>query len=179
MKMIETERLLLEGLSENDRESVIDILTNEQVKQTYMIPDFESREQAGELFEGLMKLSEREDRFVRGIFLKKESSVKGCLIGLVNDVGISDGIIELGYAILPMYHNRGYATEMLRAVITELFKIGFRQIEAGAFEENEASFSVMRKSGMKPVENTDEIEYRGTVHKCRYYAISAQDCVPC
>ena len=37
------------------------------------------------------------------------------------------------------------------------------------FEENPASGRVMEKSGMKKIEYTDTIEYRGKVHKCLYY----------
>ena len=47
--------------------------------------------------------------------------------------------------------------------------MGFRKVKAGYFEENVASRRVMEKCGMKQLSYTDEIEYRGIVHKCFYY----------
>lgn len=93
------------------------------------------------------------------------------MIGFVNDVEIGNGVIELGYVIHPMHKNMGYATEMLRAVIDELFHKGFRQIAACAFENNAASIQVMQKCGMKKVAKEEDIFYRGVLHHCYYYAI--------
>ena len=46
--------------------------------------------------------------------------------------------------------------------------MGFRRVTAGYFEGNEASHRVMEKCGMQPVAYTDEEEYRGVRHLCRY-----------
>ena len=62
----------------------------------------------------------------------------------------------------------GYATEAVRAVLEELRDMGFRRVTAGYFEGNEASHRVMEKCGMQPVAYTDEEEYRGVRHLCRY-----------
>lgn len=62
-----------------------------------------------------------------------------------------------------------YATEAVHAMIEELLKMRFCKVKAGYFEENEASRRVMEKCGMKQLSYTDEIEYRGIVHKCFYY----------
>ena len=48
---ITTRRLTLGPLSEGDRERVIDLFTNDMVKQTYILPDFETREEAIPLFQ--------------------------------------------------------------------------------------------------------------------------------
>ena len=90
---------------------------------------------------------------------------------LVNDTDICGKTIEVGYALHPDYHGRGFATEALGAVIPYLFAEGFDQILAGAFETNTASTRVMEKSGMSRTKMTSEIEYRGKTHKCVYYSI--------
>ena len=77
--------------------------------------------------------------------------------------------IEIGYVIHLDYQGKGYATEAVHAMIEELLKMGFRKVKAGYFEENVASRRVMEKCGMKQLSYTDEIEYRGIVHKCFYY----------
>ena len=160
-----TKRLDIRAISDADREAVIDLVTDDLVKQTYMLPDFASREDAIPLFERLKKLSLGNDRLVGGIYLN------GAFIGFLNEVEIKGKSIELGYAILPQYHNYGYCTEALKGAIEYLFNRGFEEVVAGAFEGNDASFRVMIKSGMEKQEYRDEIEYRGQVHRCVYYAI--------
>lgn len=161
---IKTERLELKPLSDSDRDNMIELLTNNEIKKTYMLPDFESEEQAEKLFLRLKEGSIAEKVYQVGVFLDGE------VIGYANEVERDDDKIELGYMIHPKHHNQGYGTEMLKAMIEEMFARGFSEVLAGAFEENPASMRVMEKSGMTKLDKTDEIEYRGIVHKCVYYS---------
>ena len=115
MMNFKTERLEIKCLSDKDREAVIDLLTDDQVKKFYMLPDFSSREEATPLFERLRQLSVGEERLVAGIFLNDS------FIGIMNEVETKDKHIELGYALLPRYHNLGYCTEALKGAIDYLF----------------------------------------------------------
>jgi RimJ/RimL family protein N-acetyltransferase len=165
MRVLKTPRLSLGKIRECDFDALMAIFKSDVVKATYMVPDLETREAEIKLFERLMALSLREDRYVFGIFLD------GKLIGLLNDTEICGKTIEVGYALHPDYHGRGLATEALGAVIPYLFAEGFDQILAGAFETNTASTRVMEKCGMKRTKMLSEIEYRGKTHKCVYYSI--------
>ena len=165
MRELKTPRLTLGEIRECDFDALMEIFKSDVVKATYMVPDLETREAEIKLFERLMALSLREDRYVFGIFLDSK------LIGLINDCEINNKCIEMGYAIHPDYHNRGFATEAFGAVINYLFSRGFEEILAGAFEGNAASMRVMEKCGMKRTKMTAEIEYRGVTHKCIYYSI--------
>ena len=98
---IRTERLILKPLSEVDQNAVIRILTDDTVKKTYLLPDFQTEEQAVKLFNVLKEYSTSEKHYVRGIYLNDK------LIGFLNDVAFRDGRIELGYVIHPDYHNHG------------------------------------------------------------------------
>lgn len=162
--MIETKRLTIKKIRECDQEAGLNLLTNDIVKQTYMLPDFEKREDAIPLFQRLQKMSLEDKRYVRGIYLNDY------LIGYANEVEIIDNSVELGYLIHPDYHGRGYMTEALTALILDLFARGFDEVVCGAFEENPASLRVMAKAGMTWMERTDELEYRGKVHRCVYYS---------
>ena len=161
---IKTERLELKPLSDSDRNNIIELLTNSEIKKTYMLPDFESEEQAEKLFLRLKEGSLAEKVYQVGIFLDGE------VIGYANEVERDGDKIELGYMIHPKHHNKGYGTEMLKAMIDEMFTRGFTEVLAGAFEGNLASMRIMEKSGMVCIEKTDEIEYRGKAHKCVYYS---------
>lgn len=162
--VIQTERLTLKPYSKQDTNGLIDILTAPEVTDTFMVPEMESRRCLEELVQKLIVFSQIEDdkHLEYGIYLK------GQLIGFVNDCGIEDDEIEIGYAIHPRYQGQGYAAEAVRAVMTELREMGFQRIAAGYFSENTASLRVMQKCGMQQTDQTEEIEYRGRKHICRY-----------
>ena len=160
--------LTLRPFAPSDQSRILEILTDTTVNQTYMLPDFENREDAISLFNRLMQLSMDENRYVCCIALN------GKAIGFLNDVEIKNGIIELGYVIHPDSQGHGYMTCTLWTAITELFELGYREVICGAFEENKASLRVMEKAGMIQTEKTKQIEYRGKTHRCIYCKIRNQ-----
>lgn len=157
--------LILRPFADSDEEDVMSILLNDEVKKTYMLPDFKSREEAKGLFKRLQKMSLSDDRFVYAVTLDTK------VIGIFNEVEKNGDTIEVGYAIHPDYKNQGFATMALGACIKELKRIGYKTVRAGYFEENTASARVMEKCAMKMTNQTDEIEYRQKIHKCRYFEI--------
>ena len=160
---MKTENVTLRSFKTADQEQILDILTSEKVNKTYMLPDYETRNDAVPLFRRLMELSENCDRFVRCI------AVDDTAIGFVNDVEIKDGTIELGYVIHPDYHGHGYMTQALKMAISELFRLGYTEVITGAFEDNIASLRVMEKARMDKLDKTERIEYRGKMHRCIYF----------
>ena len=156
----------LRPLTQEDETALLALLTDGKIKQTYMLPDFPTPEDAIPLAQKLMQLSGEEGRFVRGM------EADGHLVGFLNDVEILDGTIELGYVVHPDHWGKGYATAALRLAISELFSRGYQTVLCGAFEGNPASLRVMEKAGMHRIEKTDDIEYRGRIHRCLYRSIS-------
>ena len=166
--MIQTNRLLIKPLSIDDEGVISELFTDEIVKKTYMLPDFRDAEHLHSYFMRILAISEGSEHYMLGIYLKET----GELTGIINDTVLEKyDLAELGYALLPRYHNKGYATEALSAMIGYLKNIGYKKIEAGAFEENLASTRVMEKSGMKRIEKTEKIQYRKKEHNCVYYSI--------
>ena len=155
--MIQTERLTLKPYSAQDADELLDILTMPEVTM-------ESRRCLEELVQKLISFSQVEDdkHLEYGIYLN------GKIIGFINDCGIEDDEIEIGYVVHPRYQGCGYATEAVHAVITELREMGFRKITAGYFAENTASLRVMEKYGMRQTDETEEEEYHGRKHICKY-----------
>lgn len=162
---MKTQRLEIKAFSREDDRALAGLLLQEEIKKTYMIPDFATPQTLEKTVERFRDLSLSENHFVRGIYLK------GRLIGFVNDVERKDGCMELGYALHPDFWGRGYATEMLRAVIGALLGTRVTAIRTGAFQENVASLRVMEKCGMVKSPETEVIEYRGLSHTCVYYEI--------
>lgn len=150
-------------LTTADQSSMVELLINDRIKQTYMLPDFDRKEDSIPLFLRLLQISREENHFVRGI------CASGKLVGFLNDVEIDNGSIELGYVIHPAHQGKGYATAALKLAMEELSRLGYREVVAGAFAENTPSIRVMEKAGMERLTRTDKIEYRGVLHHCIYY----------
>lgn len=159
-----TSDLALEPITCDALPELVRLLTDDVVGKTYMVPDFPTPEAAYPLAERIQALSQQADRFVAGIWLGDR------LIGLLNETEADGCCIEIGYAILPEYHNKGYGTQALQAAVQHLLAQGFTQVRAGAFAENTASIRVMEKAGMVLLDKTDTVTYRGIVHQCVYYA---------
>lgn len=152
--MIITERLILKNIEINDKTDMIDMFLDDEIKETYMIPDFEDMEKYNKLFYKFMELSNDLNRFVRGIYLENK------LIGFLNDVEIIDNSIELGYVISSKYKNNGYMTEALNSSINYLLKNRYKEVICGAFYFNNPSIRVMEKCGMQRMEKTDYVTYK-------------------
>lgn len=167
--MAESNPVTLVSISPVHREALLELLCDETVTLTYMVPPLETEEKKNSMFRRLEELSHSPGRYIRAIQLS------GKLIGIINDVGTEDGKIELGYAMLPRYWGHGYMTAALRTAINELAEAGFNRVECGAFETNEKSIAVMKRCGMKMIAETDRVSYRGTDHLCVYYALNIRE----
>lgn len=165
--LIKTERLIIKPYSSEDVDELVNLLLNPEITKTFMVPRFESVEQMKNLAEKLIDFSRVEDttHLEYGIYLN------GKIIGFINDCGIEDEEIEIGYIIHPNFQGHGYATEAVRAILCELREMGFHKVTAGYFAENTASRRVMEKCGMQQTTVTGEEEYRGEIHLCRYCEI--------
>lgn len=155
-------RVVLRRFKPQDAPAARKILMDDRVNKTYMLPDL-SEDEANKLFYRLMELSCDANHYVRAI------SVGGPLVGWINDTDHPAEGVELGWVVDPEYQNRGYATAAVNLAFEELRSFGIRTVIAAAFVENAASIRVMEKTGMIPMEKTEEIEYRGQTHSCVYY----------
>lgn len=163
--VIKTKRLTLKSLDNNCVKDLEEILLDDEIKKTYMLPDFDSQDALDKMTNRLIELSNSNKHFFFGIFLEEK------LIGFLNDVEQTNEEIEVGYVINTKYKNNGYCSEALLSLINYLFSTGLLRITAGAFEGNQASFKVMEKCGMRKIDKIDNIDYRNQTHKCYYYQI--------
>lgn len=159
---IRTERLVLKPYNHLDQSRLVELIRNEKIAATFMIPDYPTEQEYLDLADRLIRFSQVEDEthLEYGIYLDNT------LIGFVNDCGFDEKTIEIGYVIHPDFEGHGYATEAVRAIMKELWKMGFKKITAGFFENNIASFKVMEKCGMHLVDIVEDEEYRGNTYKC-------------
>lgn len=162
---IQTSRLCLRVISDSDEDKLIALLTNNEIRKTFMVPELRTISEQMQMFDALKAMSHSAEHFVRGIYLRDD------LIGFLNDVLIAGKEIEIGYVIDPSQKNQGYMTEALNAAISAMFDAGYSVVRSGAFEENAASIRVMEKCGMHKTTQTEEMEYNGSVHRCVFFQV--------
>lgn len=91
--IIITKRLVLKPYNDCDQGAMVELLVNEKIKETFMIPDFHTKYEAIGMFKKLQEFSFSDNHYVRGIYFEQQ------LIGFLNDVKIMNDKIELGYVI--------------------------------------------------------------------------------
>lgn len=89
-KCIKTNRLILKQIQEEDLDSLIEILKNEEVTRTFMVPIL-SEEEMTKLAKKIISYSSIEDKnhFEYDIYLQDK------LVGFINDCGITEDEIEI------------------------------------------------------------------------------------
>ena len=146
--IIETERLILRKLKMSDAQTMFDNwLSDERISDNRVSAAHKSVSETIKKLEKIVNNYSKNDFCWWGI----EQKVDGELIGEIDlyDFDNTTGNCEVSYSIGYEWWNKGYATEVLRAVV----EFGFRQmnvhkIAAAHNTDNPASGKVMTKVGM-------------------------------
>lgn len=94
---------------------------------------------------------------------------------VVGDVGFkgppsSDGVVEIGYSVIPAYRRRGYATEAASALVDWACRQpGVMSIVAGCAEDNQASARTLARLGFGQT-GRDQDELRWRLEPARRYS---------
>ena len=154
MQALETKRLLLISFSlefkkaaMSDRARLVEML-GVRVPEHWPGPDLE---EALPFFVENMEKAPSEPAWDMIAIHKSDQAV----IGDIGFMGGPDeeGVVEVGYSIVPEYRNRGYATEMARSLITWAFEEkGIKVVTAACRDENIGSIKVLEKAGMRRLE---------------------------
>ncbi len=97
--------------------------------------------------------------------LRASKTERAALVGAGGFFGppTSDWVVEIGYSIVPSFQGRGYATELVRALVKHAFSTGnVKRIIARTTPENVASIKVLVKSGFRlsgPGQNAGTVIY--------------------
>jgi RimJ/RimL family protein N-acetyltransferase len=85
-------------------------------------------------------------------------------------------VAELGYSFGRAYWGRGYATEVVGALVEHARSLGLGWLEAYSFLENPASARVLEKAGFD-VQGVVERDYplRGGMRPVRYYRLRLRE----
>ena len=168
-KMIETKRLILRELNENDFSALYEVLTDSDIMKHYPYTFDEKR-----VKNWILKNVERYKVFGFGLWavVLKETDE------MIGDCGITmqniDGFIspEIGYHINKRFQRQGYAKEAAGACRDWIFEnTPFKVVYSYMKKDNTASVAVAEANGMKKVHEFIDDEKEETV----VYAITRSE----
>ena len=148
MKVLETERLLLQQLSSADADFILELLNEPSFIRNIGDRGVRTIEGANSYILNGPVASYAKNGF--GLYLVKlkatDESIGMC--GLIKRDTLED--VDIGYAYLPKFWSKGYAVEAAQGV-REYAKnvIGLNRIVAIVDPENEGSIRVLEKIGLK------------------------------
>lgn len=142
--ILETERLRLRELAEEDVPAIFRCFSNQEVTRYYGQEPFVDKQQADELIKHFAKNFEEKRGIRWGIERKDSNEVIGT-IGF-HLWSAAHQRAEIGYEIHPDYWRQGYTKEAVQKVIAYGFEtMNLNRIGAVVFLENEASNQLLRK----------------------------------
>ncbi len=131
-----------------DREHIAALSRNSEVMR-YLMIWLDSDEQIDEMMNGAVFSgdAQRKAYWFSVIDLSDDSWAGFCLIEISHE---SETTAEIGYILLDKYWGRGYASEILKALIDYSFTVlGLHRVFGKCDERNGASAKVMEKCGMR------------------------------
>lgn len=172
---IETERLILRDIRMDDIQEYYERLWGDGDVCRYLLHDPHQ-----DIGESLQSIEDILEQYAQGKFYRWGITEKGddSLIGIIGLVRLDEATNSCSFAYLLGcdYWNRGYGTEVLKAV----FRFAFEELEverivADHMAENPASGRVMQKSGMQHI-GTEKAKYEkhGYFHDAEVYEIRSQ-----
>lgn len=148
MKILETERLVLDQVSIDDASFILDLLNEPSFIRNIGDRGVRSLDDARDYIKNKLVTSYEKFGFGMYLVILKTSGASIGLCGLVKRDGLED--VDIGYAFLPEYWSKGYATEAALAV-KEYAKniIGLKRLVAITDPKNQNSMRVLEKIGLE------------------------------
>ena len=142
--MLETERLILRKLKEEDVTSIFNNWTNDPEVTKYLTWNHHTEISQTKEILVLWLEEEKQGTSYRWAIERKEDHV---LMGMMDIVGFEEDAPKIGYVLGKAYWNNGYMTEAFSRVIQDLWDSGYQRIVIEAVDENIGSNRVIQKCG--------------------------------
>lgn len=172
---IETERLILKEYNKDDIEAFYSLKSDKEVWIYSTFKPLTDRKEAVALLDCI--LSNRKNTYPDFLALFEKKTMQ--YIGEAGIIGSNPNASrgEVGYNLLPEYWKRGYATEILSAIVKWAFQDRqYERLEALALECNTASCKVLEKCGFQKegvLRNFNKWEYG--FRNVNYYGMIYED----
>lgn len=148
MIVLETDRLSLRHLTEEDAEFVLGLLNEPSFLRYIGDRGVRTVEQARRYVLDVPVASYEENGFGLYLVELKETREPLGMCGLVNREGLED--VDIGFAFLPAFWSQGYAFESASAVMSYAGDtLGLQRVIAIASSDNDRSFKLLKKLGLE------------------------------
>ncbi len=142
---LKTERLILRRFTENDKENCLPFLSNKQDCYMDCCRNFMIKDE--DYYQRVALFIERETQYA--VTLKESGELIGT-IHIFPDTARAVDTMEIGYCIAHEHQRKGYATEMLTAILQLLQNdLLVDTISAGTLPENNASICLLERLGFQ------------------------------
>ena len=148
MKPIETERLILRPMTEEDAEFILELVNEPSFIQNIGDRNVRTIADARSYIMNGPIASYDKNGFGLDLLVLKETGESIGMCGLIRRNGLDD--VDIGYALLPKFWSRGYAVEAAQA--TKAYAkdvIGLKRIVAITDPANAGSIRVLEKIGLR------------------------------
>ena len=148
---LETRRLKLRPLGDNDLEELFLLRSNPEVNRFLERTPALKREDAREFMQ-MISIGEAEMKWLYWVICQKED---GKLIGTLSLFNFSPdrSKAELGFELMPCFQGMGFMQEALEMVLKIVFdSLKLRFIRACVMPGNTRSIRILEKNGFKPAE---------------------------
>jgi ribosomal-protein-alanine N-acetyltransferase len=146
--IVETERLLLRTWNDDDAAAVAPIYAKPEVME-YIPGGVWSSDRTARAITRMRELNIEQGYGFYPVVVKRFGTIIGhCGLGRLEQTPE----IEVAYILDAPYWGQGYASEAVKAIITDAFsRLRLARIVAVAYPQNVRSIGVMRAAGMSPV----------------------------
>jgi [ribosomal protein S5]-alanine N-acetyltransferase len=148
LPIINTPRLVLRWISEDDVNGLYEIFSDPQVMRYWSTVPLPNREAAAELQREIAEGNLSERMFKWGIALRESDTIIGTTT--LFNLSLDNGRAELGYAMARAYWGKGYMNEALQALVAHAFEVmELRRLEADVDPRNAASIRTLERLGFQ------------------------------
>jgi ribosomal-protein-alanine N-acetyltransferase len=145
---INTPRLSLRWISEDDVDDFSAVYSNPEVMRYWSTPPLPDREAASKLISEIHEGFKRRELLKWGIALRTDNTLIGSVTLFHPE--FTHRRAEIGYALGRAHWGNGYMQETLKAVLVYAFEVlGFHRIEADVDPRNAASIRTLERLGFQ------------------------------
>lgn len=162
LKILQTERLILNSFERDDAAFVLELFSNAQVLEFYDLVAFADIEQAVVLIQRMQQRYHSASGFRYAIRLKTGQMIGSCGVNRILEQA-GDYCVMIGYDLHPDYWGYGYMLEALTAMLNlignePLFDRKIRHIDAQVMEQNNKSKGLLHKLKFQQIQPVTERE---------------------
>ena len=148
MRILETERLILRQLTTDDAEFIFELVNDPSFIRNIGDRNVRTMDNARSYILNGPVASYAKNGFGLYLVQLKETNESIGMCGLIKRDALED--VDIGYALLPRYWSKGYASEAARATMAYgKDVIGLKRLVAIVDPANEGSIRVLEKLGLR------------------------------